>query len=204
MRVQRFPIANEDPPRLELRWQGSEAHVYFDGAHAATLDGFAGLKRGWSTELEDGRRLELRTVRRAGFSELSVLVDGEHAPSSPSHPDRILRTSSNVLLVLSAFMIVTGLVGTWGRSWPEVVFGVFYLLGALLLRRGRRAGAAVIAVPMFIRLDLLLLIAITDGIDRQWAIDLGLTVIFASFVVRSYQAARDSRLARHRVETKAG
>ena len=46
---------------------------------------------------------------------------------------------------------------------------------------------------MFISLDILVLAAVAGGIDRAWAIDLVLNLVFMTFVVRSYQAARDSR-----------
>jgi hypothetical protein len=194
MKIQRYPIENESPARLELRWSGLEAQVYFDGEHAATLDGAAGLKQGWSKDLEDGRKVEIRTVRRGGLPELSVLLNGEHVPSSPSHPDKILRTSSNALLALSAFMIGTGALGIWGRTWIEALFGIFYLIGAIFLRNRRRLGAAIIAIPLFVNLDILLFSAFSRQIDRRWFFDLALRIIFATFVVRSYQAARDSQL----------
>jgi hypothetical protein len=54
-------------------------------------------------------------------------------------------------------------------------------------------GAAVAAVPLFIKLDFLLIEAFAAGIDRPWAIDLALNLLFAAFVVRVYQAAHDSR-----------
>lgn len=198
MRTQRFPLAGETPPRLELRWKGSQARVYLDGNHETTIDGFAGMKRGWSKQLEDGRTIEVRTIRRGGFPELSVLLDGEHLPSSPSHPEKVLRTSSNVMLGLSAFVIFTGISDGWERAWLEIVFGVFYVIGALLLRSGRRLGAAVIAVPLFIRLDLLLLVAIFDRVDWSWFVDVALNLLFATFVVRSWQAARETQLLRQK------
>lgn len=196
MSVRKFAIDAEDPPRLELRFEGQQIHVWLDGNQEATLDGWAGFKKGWSKTLDDGRTLEVRTVRRAGLPEFSVLVDGEHTASSPSHPDRVLRNSSNVLLALSAFMILTGFTGTLNGFWLDVVFGVIYLIGALLLRARRRVGAAVIAIPMFIRLDIYLIAAFTQGISRGWIIDVVLSLIFVSAVVRSYQAARDSQKLR--------
>jgi len=196
VKIQRFPLHDENPPRLELRWEGSQGHVYFDGAHAATLDGFAGLKKGWSTELEDGRRLELRMIRRVLFPELSVLVDGQHVASSPSHPDRMLRSSSNALLFLSAFVILMGFRAGGVAAVVDVAFGVCYLIGALLLRARRRLGAAVIAVPLFVEFDLTLLTAFLGTFERRWWVDIVLNLVFATFVIRSYQAARDSRLMR--------
>lgn len=97
------------------------------------------------------------------------------------------------MLVVSAFVIVSGLFAFQDRGWLDVVFGVFYLAGALLLRNRRRLGAAIVAVPMFIRLDLLLLVVFVGQVDRGWWIDLVLSLIFLSFVVRAYQAARESR-----------
>lgn len=196
MSVRKFAIDAEDPPRLELRFEGQQIHVWLDGAQEATLDGWAGFKKGWSKTLDDGRTLEVRTVRRAGLPEFSVLVDGEHAASSPSHPDRVLRNSSNVLLAVSAFMIVTGFTGTMNGFWLDVVFGAMYLIGALLLRVRRRVGAAVIALPMFIRLDLLLIALFTQGLTGGWIFEFIVTLIFLSAVVRSYQAARDSQKLR--------
>lgn len=101
-----------------------------------------------------------------------------------------------MLLALSAFMIGTGLLGISGRTWIEAVFGVFYLIGALLLRGRRRLGTVVIAIPLFINLDFLLLSAIAGEADRGWVVDLVLCLLFLTFVVRSYQAARDSQLLR--------
>jgi hypothetical protein len=196
MRVQPFALGEEQPPRLELRWDGTQAHIFLDGAQTATLDGFSGLKKGWSTTLEDGSRLEVRTIRRPLFSELSVLRDGQHIRSSPSHPDRMLRSCSNVLLALSVFLLVAGIFGLWGRDWIDATFGGIYLGAAVLLRNRRRLGAAVAAVPLFIKLDFLLIEAFAAGIDRPWAIDLALNLLFATFVVRAYrayQAAHDSR-----------
>ena len=194
MKSQRFAIAGEDPPRLELRWDGLQAHVHFDGADVATLDGARGLRQGWSTQLEDGSRLEVRTVRRLLLPELAVLRNGQHVPSSPSHPERMLRSSSNALLLLSVFLLVTAIFsGGEGYAWLDILFSVLYFIGALLLRKGRRLGAAVIALPLFIRLDILLLAAFVQPIDRTWLIELALSVIFATFVIRSYQAASDSR-----------
>jgi hypothetical protein len=194
VRTQRFPLDDEQPPRLELRWEGSRAQVFLDGTQQATLDGFAGLKKGWSSVLEDGSTLEVRTIRRAGFSELAVLRNGQHVRSSPSHPEKVLRTSSNVLLALSIFLLITGIAGMWGRNWIDVVFGAMYLIGALLLRNRRRLGAAVTAIPLFLKLDLLLIVAFAEGIDRAWGVDVFFSLLFFSFVVRSYQAARETQL----------
>lgn len=193
MRVQKFAIGHEDPARLELHFEGLQTHVHLDGAQVATLEGTRGLRDGWSTVLDDGSRLEVRTIRRAGLPELSVLRDGQHVASSPSHPDKMLRTTSNVMLAVSAFVIVSGVFGFRGGGWLDVLFGLCYLAGALLLRKRRRLGAAIIAIPLFIRLDLLLLVAFSGQVDRAWLIDLVLNLIFVSFVVRAYQAARDSR-----------
>jgi len=193
MRVQPFALGEEQPPRLELRWEGTQAHIFLDGAQTATLDGFSGLKKGWSTTLEDGSRLEVRAIRRLLFSELSVLRDGQHIRSSPSHPDRMLRSCSNVLLALSVFLLVAGIFALWGRGWIDATFGGIYLGAAVLLRNRRRLGAAVAAVPLFIKLDFLRIRALAAGIDRPWAIDLALNLLFATFVVRAYQAAHDSR-----------
>lgn len=197
MRVQKFAIDEETPPRLELRWEGPQIHIHLDGANEATIDAISGLKEGWSKQLPDGRTLEVRTIRRRTlFRELSVLVDGEHTESSPSHPDRMLRSSANGMLVLSVFMIVSGFTGTMKGNWLDVVFGTFYLIGALLLRSRRRVGAVLIAIPMFLRLDLLAIAAWTGGISRNWIIELLLNLVFASYVLRSYQAARDSQKLR--------
>jgi hypothetical protein len=46
---------------------------------------------------------------------------------------------------------------------------------------------------MLVELDLLIVLALRSGIGWRWAFDLLLTAISATFVVRSYQAARDSR-----------
>ena len=194
-RTQRFALGNENPPRLELRWEDAKPQVFLDGNHEATLDGFAGLKRGWSKQLEDGRTVELRTIRRGGFPELSVLIDGEHAASSPSHPETVLKRLSNVMLFVSALMIVFGISDGWARSWPAIVFAIFYIIGALVLRTGRRLGAAIIAIPLIIRLDLLVLVAF-EGIGWSWIIDLAVNLLFASFVVRAWQAANETRLLR--------
>jgi hypothetical protein len=192
MRIQAFPLNGESSARLELRWDGAKAQVYFDGAHAATLDGPSGFKKGWSTQLGDGSTLEVRSIRRVLFPELSILRNGEHVSSSPAHPDRMLKSSTNALFAVSIFLIVAGAFSLWGRHWIAAVFGLFYLAGALLLRKRYRIGAAVIALPVIIELDLLLLAAI-GGIDRRWVIDFLLNLFFLTFVVRSYQAARDSR-----------
>lgn len=193
MRVQKFPIEGETVPRLELRWHGVTAHVYFDGAAVAELDGPSGLKRGWSTQLADGRTLEIRAIRRVLFRELSVLVNGEHVPSSPSHPDKMLRTCSNVLLIVSAFLILSGSVGVWDRNWADVAYGSFYLVGGLLLRSRRAIGAAVVAVPIVTDFCFFALTAVVSGIDTRWVVQLLLTLFFGTFVIRSYHAARDSQ-----------
>lgn len=197
MKVQRYAIEGEDPARLELRWEGLQAHVYLDGSQVATLSGGRAFREGWSTQLEDGSRLEIRTIRRVLFPELSILRDGQHVQSSPSHPDKMLRTSSNTMLALGVFLLATAIYnGREGYAWFDILFGVLYVVGALLLRKGRRLGAAVIALPLFIRLDILLIALFVQPIDRTWFIELALTLLFAMFVVRSYQAARDSRTQR--------
>jgi hypothetical protein len=108
-----------------------------------------------------------------------------------------------VLLALSVFLLATGLLAMWGRHWIDAVFGATYLIAALLLRNRRRLGAAVAAIPLFIKLDLLLISAFTSGIDRAWAIDVALNLLFFTFVVRSYQAARDSQSLEHAPEVAA-
>ena len=194
MKTQTFPLENESPARLELRWEESKIHVWLDGVQVTTLEGWAGLKRGWSTQLEDGRVLEVRTIRRTLFPELSVMIDGWHVPSSPSHPEKMLRSSSNVMLVLSIWLMVTGAFGIWNGNWIGAVFGVFYLIGALLLRRRRRLGAVFIAIPVFLSLDLLAIAAFAGQVDRSWFIQLATNLLFITSVVRSWQAAGDSRL----------
>ena len=205
MKVHRFSLEGEDPPRLELRWENSQINVHLDGAQVATLDGFRGLKRGWSTTLEGGARLEVRTIRRVLFPELSILRDGYHVPSSPAHPDKMLRSSSNAILFLAAFFLVTALVPKSEYAWLDIVFSVCYLVGGLLLRKRRRLGAAVVAIPLFIRLDILLLAVFVQPLDRTWIVELLLSLLFATFVIRSYQAAQDSRnQAASRVSASAG
>jgi hypothetical protein len=49
---------------------------------------------------------------------------------------------------------------------------------------------------MFVKLDFLVLAAIGRGIDRRWIFDVVLNLVFPTAVVRSYQAARDSRSVR--------
>jgi hypothetical protein len=193
MKIQRYPLAGEEPARLELRWEGLDAHVYLDGAHAGTLRGSSGLKEGWSAQLDDGSRVEVRTIRRVLFPELSVLRNGLHVPSSPSHPDRMLRSCSNAIFIVSAFLLVTAIFSSEGFAWLDVLFSMVYFAGGLLLRNRRRLGAAVISIPLFIRLDLLLIALFVQPVDRAWFIELGLNLLFTIFVVRSYQAARDSR-----------
>ena len=135
-------------------------------------------------------------MRRVLFPELSVLRNGLHVPSSPSHPDRMLRSSSNAILLVSAFLLVTAIFSSEGFAWLEILFSIFYIARGLLLRSGRRLGAVLISIPLFIRLDLLLLALFLQPVDRAWFIDLGLSLLFTTFVVRSYQAARDSRAYR--------
>jgi hypothetical protein len=97
------------------------------------------------------------------------------------------------MLAVSAFLIVAGLMGIWDRNWISVVFGCFYLVGAILLRGRRRLGAAVIAIPLFLDLDFLLLAAFANGVDRSWWTSLLLNLLFGTFVIRAYQAAKESR-----------
>jgi len=87
----------------------------------------------------------------------------------------------------------SGIFALWGKGWIDAAFGGIYLGAAVLLRNRGRLGAAVAAVPLFIKLDFLLIRAFAAGIDRPWAIDLALNLLFAAFVVRAYQAAHDSR-----------
>jgi len=188
-----LPLSGESPPRLQLHWDAGTAYVIFDGGRVATLLGFPGLRKGWSTVLEDGSVLEVRSIRRVLFAELSVLRNGKHVESSPSHPDRVLRSSSNAMFALSAFLIFAGVFGLWDRNWITVVFGSFYLVGALLLRARRRLGAAVIAIPLFLDLDLLAFAAYAAGVDRSWWTSVLLNLLFGTFVLRAYQAAKDSR-----------
>jgi hypothetical protein len=127
------------------------------------------------------------------FPELSVLRNGKHIDSSPSHPDRVLRSSANGMFMVSAFLIVAGAFGLWDRNWITFVFGCFYLAGAILLRRRRRLGAAVIAIPLFVDMDFLVLAAVVNGMNRSLWTSLLLNLLFSTFVIRAYQAARDSR-----------
>jgi hypothetical protein len=69
-------------------------------------------------------------------------------------------------------LLVAGIFALWGRGWIDATFGGIYLGAAVLLRNRRRlGGAAVAAVPLFIKLDFLLIEAFAAGIDRPWAID---------------------------------
>jgi hypothetical protein len=108
----------------------------------------------------------------------------------------MLRSSSNAILLVSAFLLVTAIFSSEGFAWLEILFSIFYIARGLLLRSGRRLGAVLISIPLFIRLDLLLLALFLQPVDRAWFIDLGLSLLFTTFVVRSYQAARDSRAYR--------
>jgi hypothetical protein len=193
MRIQRFAIQDETPARLELHYEGAQVRVHLDGAHVGTLDGWRGMKEGWSTTLDDGSTLEVRTIRRALFPELSILRNGQHVASSPSHPEKMLRSTVTAMFILSAIVIVRGARSFGAGGWLDVLFGVFYVAGALLLRKRRRLGALFISVPLFIGLDLLLLAAFVGEVDRQWGISLVANLIFVFFVTRAYQAARDSR-----------
>jgi hypothetical protein len=196
MRTQQFSLHGEIPARLELRWQGATANVYFDSKHVTSLHGSNGLRTGWSTLLEDGSTIEVRAIRRVLLPELSILRNCQHVASSPFHPDLVLVTSSNVLLAVSAFMLIAGTLGLWGRHWMTAVFGAVYLIGALVLRARRKLGAIIIAVPLFLEFAFLVWSAITAGVSGRWAVDLFLNLVFARFVVRSYQAAHDSRSLR--------
>lgn len=65
MRIQKFPIDDENPARLELRWESVNPLVYFDGNHVATLEGASGMRQGWSTEPFAAE--DLRSCRSSGM-----------------------------------------------------------------------------------------------------------------------------------------
>jgi hypothetical protein len=111
--------------------EGLQALVYLDGVHVATLDGAHGLKQGWSAQLEDGAQVEIRSIRRVLFPELSVLRNGQHVQSSPSHPDKMLRSSSNAMIILSVFLLGGAVMsGGQGYAWLDVLFSLLYFIGA--------------------------------------------------------------------------
>jgi hypothetical protein len=160
----------------------------------ATLETSEDRKRGWTHTLDDGSTLEFRYIWRTGVREMAVLRNGQHVPSSPSHPHNVLRSSSNTMLFLCGIMIVTSLVGGGGDDWFRWVFFAFYASGALLLRMRKRLGAAVIGIPLFLDLDLIVLSALTTGVSTSWLITRVLgDFLFAHFVVRAYFAASDAR-----------
>ena len=193
MRIQRFSLDGEQPARLELRWEGSTAGVYLDGVHQSDLQGLAGLKEGWSTVLADGRHLELRAIYRVGLPELSVLLNGQHVASSPSHPMKILASASNALIGLSAFLIVAGIVGMWGRDWLSAAVGFFYLAGGLLIRKKFTAGIVFVAIPVVFGLLELVVGIYSGGFSGRWVTNLTLDLLFLTFIVRAVAAMRDAR-----------
>ena len=84
------------------------------------MHGPRGLKAGWSTQLADGSTLEVRSIRRVLLHELTILRDGEHIASSPSHPDRMLSSSANTLIVVSIWMLIAGTFAIGGPVTSNV------------------------------------------------------------------------------------
>lgn len=189
----RFSIDGETPGRLEARFEGTKIYVWFDGVHQTTLETSEDRKRGWTHTLDDGSTLEFRFIWRTGVREMAVLRNGEHVASSPSHPHNVLRSSSNTLLFLCGIMIVTAILSS-NDDWFQWVFFAFYAAGAMLLRMRKRLGAAVIGIPLFLDLDLVVLAAFTMDVSASWIITRVLCdLLFVHFVVRAYLAANDAR-----------
>jgi hypothetical protein len=201
MRSKDYPLDEGQPARLRIAFDGTAARIYFDGEEFGPFS-MPELRRGWSRQLEDGSTLEVKTIRRWIFPELAILRNGRHIASSPSHPLTVLRSSSNTMMFIAGidclFAFQRGQL-----DWMALASVVLFVIGALLLRAKRRLGAAVIALPLFLELDLILL-AILAGtpIDRWFLRVLGNAVLIL-FTIRAYRAANELRLEKLSAATSA-
>lgn len=192
-----YPLAGESPARLQLRFEQSKILILLDGVQQAVLSNAAERKRGWTTTLEDGSTLEYRWMRRLLLHEPAVLRNGKHIDSSPSHPAAMLRSASNGLFFLVALIIIPPFLRDARPDWLQWIFAAFYLIGAFLLRSGRRLGVALIALPLFIDLDLVVFAAITQSVAKSWLFTrVAGDLLFGQFAVRAYLAADDLRRSR--------
>ncbi len=191
MRSKDYPLGEEQPARLRIAFDGTAARIDFDGEEAAVL-GMPELRRGWSRQLEDGSTLEVKTIRRSLFPELAILRDGEHIASSPSHPATILRSSSNTMFLIAGIDVLFALQSV-PFDWFGAAGAAFFVIGALLLRNGRRLGAAVIALPLVLHLDVILLAAFTGSLMGRWYLTVISDVIIILYAIRGYMAANELR-----------
>jgi hypothetical protein len=190
--VKTIRLAENEAPRLRLEFEGSNARIKLDGAEVAQLRGFAEMKRGWKTTLADGRVLEVRTQRPVLLPEMSVLVNGRHAPDSPSNPRKMLRGSAEGLLIGGAIFVVLALMGRRTANAYSITLEILQVLGAVLLLRRMYLGLVLVAVAVladFLVMDLWLVTAPSPRL--LWPI--AARLLFGAFVIRAFIALRDVR-----------
>lgn len=190
--VKTIRLAEGEPPRLRLEFQGTDVRVVLDDAEVAHLRGFAEMKRGWRTTLADGRTLEVRTLRPVLLPEISVLVDGRHAPDSPSHPGKMLRSSAQGLLGGAVIFVVLALMGRRTVNAYSITLETLQILGAVLLLRRMYLGLVLVAVTVLA--DILVLdLGLLTAPSAQLLWPMAARLLFVAFVVRAFIALRDVR-----------
>jgi len=190
--VKKIRFAAGEAERLRLEIDGTNIRIRLDGNEVAQLRGLGEMKRGWTTTLDDGRRIEVCTQRRVLLPELSVLVNGRHAVDSPSSPSHMLRASAQGLLFGGALFVVMALTGRWTANAYSIMLQVLQVVGALLLFRRSYVGLLLVALALIADLfviDLQLMLA--PSARLLWIV--AARLLFIAFMIRAFIALRDSR-----------
>lgn len=190
--VKKIRFADGEPERMLLTISGSNVHISLDGREVAALKGFAEMRQGWKATLDDGRIVEVRTVRRVLLPELSVLVDGRHAIDSPSSPRKMLRGSAEGLLIGGGIFALMTLTGRWSANAYSITLQALQIAGALLLFRRLYLGLVLVGVALaadLLVIDIQLITA--PSLRLLWIV--AARILFIAFLVRAFIALRDVR-----------
>jgi hypothetical protein len=165
MPKQSYSLEPGGPKRLEIQWKGlyKNTTITLDGLQLGTVLDQRLLRAGHELPLTDGSLLKLHLVSNLAGTELRVTRNGVPLPGSASNPETKVNTAAGIIFFVAGLNLLLGIIGlltrseflaTLGIGWYSVIFGAFFLVMGLLVKK-RSMVALILSIVVF-SLDALL------------------------------------------------
>ena len=147
------------PKRLELSWKGfyKNMTLKLDGIQIGEVPDSKTLTAGQEFRLVDGSIVKVQMVSNLAGTEIQVLRNGQPLPGSASNPETRVKTAAGLIFFIAGLNILIGLIATFfnsdilyqiGVTWLNILFGVFFLVMGLLVRK-RSKVALILSIVVF-------------------------------------------------------
>ena len=128
-----------------------------DGIQIGEVPDSKTLTAGQEFRLVDGSIVKVQMVSNLAGTEIQVLRNGQPLPGSASNPETRVKTAAGLIFFIAGLNILIGLIATFfnsdilyqiGVTWLNILFGVFFLVMGLLVRK-RSKVALILSIVVF-------------------------------------------------------